>query len=83
MSYALQGIYFCINQSTKTISVFLIMTDEFIRIQQLTNTSYIYSKENSPRLKLKIKTYPSPLARSIFSIYNFRITTFFELTVYI
>ena len=42
---------------------------------------YTYSKENSLRLKLKIETYPSPLVRSIFSIYNFRITTFFELTV--
>ena len=44
--------------------------------------SYYCKKGNNPRLKLKIQTYPSPLARSIFSIYNFRITTFFELTVY-
>ena len=32
-------------------------------------------------IELNIRTYQSPLARSIFNIYNFRRTTFFELII--
>ena len=40
--------------------------------------SYSYKKEIFPRLELNIKTYPLPLAHLIFSIYNFRRTTFLQ-----